>query len=77
MTAEVGPSVPVKELSAADLAEVAKRRWACAAPATWNRQVATIGSFAAFARARGWWGDGLWPVPAPGAPRPHPGHPDR
>lgn len=58
LTAEVGPSVPVEELSAVDLAEVATRRWACAAPATWNRQVATIGSFAAFARARGWWGDG-------------------
>lgn len=58
MTAEVGPSVPVKELSAADFAGVAKRRWACAAPAAWNRQVTTSGSFSAFARAWGWWGDG-------------------
>ncbi len=55
LTAQLGASVPIKELNVADLAEVAKQRWVRAAPATWNRHVATLGSFAAYARARGWW----------------------
>ena len=57
LVAEFGALTPIGELSAAVLAVAAERRWADVAPATWNRQVATLRSFAGFARARGWWAD--------------------
>jgi integrase/recombinase XerC/integrase/recombinase XerD len=42
------------ELKTAELAVVVQCRWGKAAPATWNRHVATLRSFVAFCQRRGW-----------------------
>lgn len=51
----LGPSIPITTVNGEALAQVVERRWAAAAPATWNRQVATVRSFAGFVSKRGWW----------------------
>lgn len=50
----VGGERRLGELDVAQLAGVVKRRWGKAAPATWNRHVATLRSFVAFCQRRGW-----------------------
>lgn len=55
LAAELGGSARIEQLTAGELGAVVAQRWSRVAPATWNRQVATLGSFAVFAKARGWW----------------------
>lgn len=51
----LGPSVLIENVDVDDVERVVAVRWAASAPATWNRQVATMRSFAGFASQRGWW----------------------
>jgi integrase/recombinase XerC len=55
--AEVGERQPLGNLASRELVDVAHRCWPQAAPATWNRQVATLRSFAAYCRRQGWRAD--------------------
>ncbi|HJS93729.1 MAG TPA: site-specific integrase, partial [Solirubrobacteraceae bacterium] len=45
---------PVSALDGATLASFATTTWGACAPATWNRHVATLRSFTAYARRQGW-----------------------
>jgi len=45
---------PVRALAPRELVEISQRAWPVVAPATWNRQVATLRSFTAFCRRQGW-----------------------
>jgi hypothetical protein len=74
----LGPATAVGELSGPRLAGWFRRRYATAAPTTWNRELATLRA------AVGWWHRRGWLAPrpnqrpsaSPGAGRPHPGsHP--
>jgi integrase len=50
----VGADWPLERLGARELERVAGEAWGPLAPATWNRHVATLRSFSAFCRRRGW-----------------------
>src|SRR5450755_3537783 len=50
----LGAERPLDRLSARELESVAREAWSAAAPATWNRHVATLRSFAGFCQRRGW-----------------------
>jgi integrase len=50
----LGAERPLDRLSARELERAALEAWGQAAPATWNRHVATLRSFSAFCRRRGW-----------------------
>jgi integrase len=49
-----GPDHPLSGLASAAVATVVRQAWGQAGPATWNRHLSTLGSFAAFCRRRGW-----------------------
>jgi integrase len=49
--------LPVSAIDGATLATFAATAWGECAPATWNRHVATLRSFTAFARRQGWLAD--------------------
>lgn len=53
----LGPGLPIGELEASRVHAVLEQRWDRAAPATWNRQVATVRSFLAYCRRRSWVAD--------------------
>ena len=50
----VGVERPLDRLSARELEGVAREAWGQTAPATWNRHVATLRSFAGFCQRRCW-----------------------
>ena len=50
----LGAERPLDRLSARELERAALEAWGQAAPATWNRHVATLRSFSAFCRRHGW-----------------------
>jgi hypothetical protein len=50
----LGAERPLDRLSARELESVAREAWSATAPATWNRHVATLRSFAGFCQRRGW-----------------------
>jgi integrase/recombinase XerC/integrase/recombinase XerD len=52
-----GPELPIGELESARLETLLEQRWGKAAPATWNRQLATLRSFLSFCRRRSWVAD--------------------
>jgi site-specific recombinase XerD len=54
LVAGLGPTTPVGELSGPMLAGWFRGRYAAAAPATWNRELATLRA------AVGWWRRGGW-----------------
>ena len=45
---------PLATLDTAAVESTVQVAWGCCAPATWNRHVATVRSFAAFCRRHGW-----------------------
>jgi integrase len=51
---ELGPDQPLATLTADQVTAAVTAAWAGRAPATWNRQVATIRSFLRFCRRRRW-----------------------
>jgi integrase len=58
----VGPhldSQMLSEITAADLGRAVGRAYPSASPATWNRVVATLRSFASYAQRQGWIEDGV------------------
>ena len=54
LVAELGPATPVDELSGPMLAAWFRGRHAAAAPATWNRELATLRAAVGWWRRRGW-----------------------
>lgn len=56
--ADLGADRAVGELEPAQFQAVLVRRWGGTAPATWNRQVATLRSFLAYCRRRSWVAEG-------------------
>jgi integrase/recombinase XerD len=54
LAAGLGPATAVGELSGPMLAGWFRRRYAATAPATWNRELATLRSAVAWWRAHGW-----------------------
>ncbi len=54
VVAALGPALRIGGLEPARLQEVLEQRWGKAAPATWNRQVATLRSFLSYCRRRSW-----------------------
>jgi len=50
----LGGERQLDRLAARELERVAREAWGHTAPATWNRHVATLRSFAGFCRRRGW-----------------------
>ena len=54
LVAELGPAIPVGKLSALRLTEWFRARYAGAAPATWNRELATLRAAVGWWRRRGW-----------------------
>ena len=54
LVAELGPATPVGKLSALRLTEWFRARYAGAAPATWNRELATLRAAVGWWRHRGW-----------------------
>src|SRR5437660_4670658 len=57
VVAALGPALPIGELDPAQVQGVLEQRWSKAAPATWNRQVATLRSFLSYCRRRSWLAD--------------------
>lgn len=57
VTAILGAGLPIAGLDPLRLQSVLEQRWGTSSPATWNRQVATLGSFLAYCRRRSWLGD--------------------
>jgi site-specific recombinase XerD len=53
----LGPELPIGKLDPARLERLLEQRWGKAAPATWNRQLATLRSFLSFCRRRSWVAD--------------------
>lgn len=53
----LGFELPISDLDQAQLQELLEQRWGKAAPATWNRQVATLRSFLSYCRRRCWVAD--------------------
>ncbi|MGI8902837.1 MAG: site-specific integrase [Solirubrobacteraceae bacterium] len=49
-----GVERPLDRLGARELERAAREAWAATAPATWNRHIATLRSFAGYCRRRGW-----------------------
>jgi integrase/recombinase XerC/integrase/recombinase XerD len=47
----------IADLDPAQVQSVLEQRWGNAAPATWNRQVATLRSFLSYCRRRSWLAD--------------------
>lgn len=47
-------TLPLDQLDGEALVRLAEASWGTRAPATWNRHVATLRSFCAYARRRGW-----------------------
>ena len=54
LTDHLGPDTPVEQVSPRMLAEFMADRYPHLAPATWNRVVATLGSFFAYTTRQGW-----------------------
>ncbi len=54
MVAALGPDLVIGELDPVQVQGVLEQRWGKAAPATWNRQVATARSFLSYCRRRSW-----------------------
>lgn len=54
LVGELGANEAVAQLRPAQFQAVLERRWSGAAPATWNRQLATLRSFLAYCRRRSW-----------------------
>lgn len=54
LSAVLGRDRPLVGVSAGDIEAAVLREWGGLAPATWNRHVATVRSFVAFCRRRGW-----------------------
>jgi hypothetical protein len=52
--AELGPTTAVRELSGPALAAWFRHHYAAAAPATWNRELATLQTAVGWWRRRGW-----------------------
>jgi hypothetical protein len=52
--AELGPTTAVRELSGPALAAWFRQHYAAAAPATWNRELATLQTAVGWRRRRGW-----------------------
>lgn len=50
----LGTGTPLVEITGHQLAEALQAAYPTAAPASWNRHVATVRSFTAFARRQGW-----------------------
>jgi integrase/recombinase XerC/integrase/recombinase XerD len=57
VAAALGPDLPMGELEPAQLQNLLEQRWGKAAPATWNRQVATARSFLSYCHRRSWLAD--------------------
>ena len=74
---ELGGARPLSTLTVEAITVAVTTAWSGRAPATWNRQVATVRSFLAFCRRRRWLIDDLTGRPrAPaGAGGPHQGYP--
>ena len=53
----LGSEMPIAELDPVQVRDVLEQRWGKAAPATWNRQVATLRSFLSYCRRRSWVAD--------------------
>lgn len=51
---ELGPGTPVADVGGRQVVAFLRRRWTTAAPATWNRQRATVRSFFAYCRRQRW-----------------------
>ena len=51
---ELGRDRPLADVTDEELADAASRLWGGLAPRTWNRHVATVGSFLAWCRRHGW-----------------------
>jgi integrase len=51
---ELGPERALDHLRAREIERTAREAWGQAAPATWNRHVATLRSFSGFCQRRGW-----------------------
>jgi integrase len=51
---ELGRDRPLADLTDDELAAAASRLWGALAPRTWNRHLATIGSFLSWCRRHGW-----------------------
>jgi site-specific recombinase XerD len=60
--ARLGPNTRLAEIQPQRLAQALSEAYPAAAPASWNRHVATTRSFAAFAARQGWIADG-WTGP--------------
>jgi integrase len=55
---ELEADLPIGELEAGQLQQILEQRWGRAAPATWNRQVATLRSFLSYCLRRSWLAEG-------------------
>jgi site-specific recombinase XerD len=56
---ELGSDQPLSTLTVEAITVAVMTAWGGRAPATWNRQVATVRSFLAFCRRRRWLVDGV------------------
>src|SRR5690242_5832739 len=54
LAAELGRDRPLAAVTGEDLDGAAGRLWGGLAPRTWNRHLATVGSFLAWCRRHGW-----------------------
>jgi integrase len=57
LTHVIGGERPLGALESAAVGRAVEQAWGRCAPATWNRHVATVRSFAAFCRRHGWWAE--------------------
>ena len=53
LAGELGRNRPLADVTGEDLAAAATRLWGGLAPRTWNRHLATVGSFLAWCRGHG------------------------
>src|SRR5207244_4535130 len=54
VVAALDPALPIGELDPVQIQGVLEQRWSKAAPATWNRQVATLRSFLSYCCRCSW-----------------------
>jgi site-specific recombinase XerD len=54
LVGDLGPATPLAELAAPTVAAWFRARYGHASPATWNRELATLRSAAAWWRRQGW-----------------------
>src|SRR5437867_8488767 len=54
LAAQLGRDRPLANVTGEDLDGAASRLWGSLAPRTWNRHLATVGSFLAWCRRHGW-----------------------